>query len=91
MSCTSLWAKVLTLLKLFSIAHNIFSYDAVTGRDSNLSPPRRPVEAFRVAGITLNLLDSHEDLVVEEEKKDQGEDSGKHKGCPVYIESRIDR
>ena len=72
MSCTCLWAKVLTLLKLFSIAHNIFSYDAVTG-------------------ITVHLLDSHEDLVVEEEKKDQGEDSGKHKGCPVYIESRIDR
>ena len=61
MSCACLLAKTFPYSNYLCRAHdiaavgtilNVFSYDAVSGRDSNLSPPRRRTDALRVEPLS---------------------------------------
>ena len=51
MSCACLWANHLCRapdLAAVGTIFNVFGYDAMSARDSNLSPPQRRADALRV-------------------------------------------
>ena len=62
-SCACLWAKAFPLLLLFApnlaavgTIFNVFSYEAVSARDSNLSLPRQRADALRVDPRLTQLI-----------------------------------